>query len=70
MKRKELKIKNINEIIDTKELCLKLKISRQSAYNYRKMGMPYIKVIGNIRYNFNDVIKWMEGIKNDNTPKN
>lgn len=48
------------EWITQKELCEWLKISAVTAWKWRKEGMPYIGNKGSIRYNKEQVEKWLE----------
>lgn len=57
-----MKIKKLpDDLMKTKELCDKLKISRQTVWNFRKQGMPVAWRSGKIiRYNYVDVLNWMD----------
>lgn len=48
------------EWITQKELCEWLRISAVTAWKWRKEGMPYIGNKGSIRYNKEQVEKWLE----------
>jgi len=48
------------EYFTTKELCEFLKISKNQPVKLRKMGLPYIKVGGMIRYDKDEVQKWLK----------
>lgn len=49
-----------DEILNTEELCLLLKISRTTAWQFRKKGMPCMGSGKLLRYKKADVIKWYE----------
>lgn len=50
-----------DDLITTAELCEKLSISRQTVFNFRKKGMPIAFRSGKIiRYNYVDVLNWMD----------
>lgn len=46
--------------ITEQELCEWLKIKRLTAYRWRKDGMPYIGSRKSIRYNKEEVEKWLK----------
>ena len=46
--------------ITEKELCEWLKIERMTAYRWRKEGLPYIGSRKIIRYNKEEVEKWLK----------
>ncbi len=46
--------------ITESELCDWLKINRTTAWRWRKEGMPYIGSKGSIRYNKEEVEKWLK----------
>lgn len=48
------------EWISEIDLCEWLKINRVTAYRWRKEGMPYIGKKKSIRYNKEDVEKWLK----------
>lgn len=45
--------------ITEKELCEWLKIERMTAYRWRKQGLPHIGSRKSIRYNKEEVEKWL-----------
>lgn len=47
------------EWITEHELCQWLQINRMTAYRWRKQGMPYIGTRKTIRYNKQEVEKWL-----------
>lgn len=49
-----------HELLTTADLMEKLKVSRDMLYRLRKAGLPFIKIGGSIRYNFQDVGEWLE----------
>jgi predicted site-specific integrase-resolvase len=48
------------EWITEKELCEWLKINRNTAWRWRKNGMPYIGKAKSIRYNKEEVEQWLK----------
>lgn len=54
------------DLITTKELCEWLKISKATASNWRKQGMPYYGKSRSLRYKKTEVQKWL----NDQEGKN
>lgn len=46
--------------INEKELCNWLKINRNTAWRWRKQGLPHIGGKKAIRYNKEDVEKWLK----------
>lgn len=48
------------ELITTKELCEWLKISKATASNWRKQGMPYYGKDRSLRYKKSEVQKWLK----------
>ena len=46
--------------ITEKELCEWLKISKMTAYRWRKYGLPYMGNVKSIRYNKEEVEKWLK----------
>ena len=48
------------EFITDAELCELLKVTRQATYNWRVQGMPYRKMGKLVRYNYKEVIEWLE----------
>ena len=49
------------EWITEKELCEWLKITSVTAWRWRKDGMPYVGKSKSIRYNKENVERWLEG---------
>lgn len=50
-----------NNLITTKDLCVKLNVTRQSIYLWRKEGMPVVIASKKtIRYNWDDVKAWLD----------
>ncbi len=49
----------IDEYITTKELCDWLKISPNTANNWRRKGLPYLRVGNTVRYDKEEVQKWL-----------
>jgi len=53
--------KGVNTVIKTEELCEYLNIHKNTAYNWRKSGMPfYGKTETNFRYDLNEVKEWLK----------
>lgn len=50
----------MSDWITEKDLCEWLKIKRLTAYRWRKAGMPYIGKTKSIRYNKEEVEKWLK----------
>lgn len=48
------------EWITEKELCERLQISSTTAWRWRKEGMPYAGKKKSIRYNLEEVEKWLK----------
>lgn len=46
--------------ITDSELCEIMQVSRQATYNWRTQGMPYKKLGKLVRYNYKDVIEWLQ----------
>lgn len=48
-------------IIKIKDLSEKLKVTRQTIYNMKKIGLPYIKIGKNdLRFDEDEVLKWLK----------
>jgi len=43
----------------TKELCKILKVTRQTINEWRKLGMPFVKFGKLVRFNYEEVEKWL-----------
>lgn len=43
-----------------KELMEKINVSRQTLLCWRKLGMPYMRPMKTLRYDFEEVIAWMK----------
>ena len=55
----------MNGLFTTRELCNKLKVSRQAVYKWRKAGCPTVVRSGNMfRYNYDEVIEWLNNRRN------
>lgn len=50
-------MKNLMTSVDLSEY---LSVTMQTIYNWRNEGMPSIKVGSQYRYNFDDVMNWLE----------
>ena len=56
----------MGKMLNQKELCEWLKISRSTAERWRKEGMPFIKIGGrSIRFETDQVTEWMASPKNE-----
>ncbi len=51
---------NPAEIIDTKELCIRLAISEPTAIKMRKKKLPHFKLGNSVRYNWITVVQYLE----------
>jgi predicted site-specific integrase-resolvase len=51
------------ELMTTKELCEWLKISKATASNWRKQGMPYTGKDRSLRYAKSEVQQWLDSQK-------
>jgi predicted site-specific integrase-resolvase len=55
----------MNDLVTTRELCDKLKVSRQAIYKWRKAGCPTVVQSGNMcRYNYGEVVEWLNDRRN------
>lgn len=50
----------MEEILTQKELCELLKINVTTAYRWRKEGMPFMGAGKGIRYDKQEVLKWLK----------
>lgn len=50
----------MNKLITEKELMEKLKLSRSSIVRLRKEGLPFKKINRSVRYDEEEVQKWLE----------
>lgn len=50
----------MSEFITEEELCEWLKISQNTAYRWRKNGMPYLRIERSIRYDKDKVKEWIQ----------
>lgn len=48
------------EMLTTKELAKELKVTTQTVYNWRKRGMPSVKVGPQYRHVLADVLEWLQ----------
>jgi excisionase family DNA binding protein len=51
------------EYLTTDELCQQLKISKNTANNWRRKGLPYIRVGNTVRYEKVKVEEWLKNQK-------
>jgi len=49
-----------DEYITTEELCQWLKISKNTANNWRRLGLPFVRFGNTVRYEKVKVQKWLE----------
>ena len=52
-------------LLTTDQLAEYLQVTNQSIYNYKKQGMPYVKVGSNYRYEVEKVLNWMKEKENN-----
>ena len=50
----------MKEVLNLKELCEFLSMSRATIYNLKKEGLPYYKIGKAIRFTRNDVLEWLK----------
>lgn len=46
-------------MINSKELCEKLGIHKNTLYHYLKLGLPSVKLERKYLFNYEEVIKWL-----------
>lgn len=52
-------------LLTEKELSAKLRVSRDTLINYRKMGMPFLRIGSRtIRYEWDKVYQWLYSVSN------
>ena len=61
MELKELQ--EMEALVDNKFLEEKLNVSRRTIERWRKEGMPHKNLRGTLRYNFTEVMNWLEESK-------
>jgi excisionase family DNA binding protein len=49
----------MSELLTIKELEQMLKVSRQTIYEWRNRGLPYIKIGTRVRFKLDEVNKWI-----------
>jgi excisionase family DNA binding protein len=49
-----------NEMLTVEELCAWLKVTRKTTERWRKDGLPYIKVGRSVRFEKDEVLKWLK----------
>ena len=54
----------MEKLLTTKELVEQLKVNASTIHRWRKEGMPVRKLGTLVRFNYDDVIKWIEEEKN------
>lgn len=50
----------MEEFITVRQLEEHLKVSRITIYQWRKQGMPYMKINKSVRFRLSDVIAWID----------
>ncbi len=50
----------MKKLLTVKELCDIFSVRRETICRWQKMGLPFIKVMGIVRFDENDVIGWIE----------
>lgn len=51
----------IKGLVTIKQLEELLQVSRQTIYDWRKEGMPYIQINGrSVRFDYDEVIEWLK----------
>lgn len=50
----------MKEYLTVSELQEKLKVSRQTIYDWRKNGLPFLKIGSSIRFDGDEVNEWVE----------
>lgn len=53
----------MDELLTTSELCKWLKITRGTAWKWRKKGMPHIGSGKMMRYKKSEVEHWLKGLR-------
>ena len=53
-----------NKLLKAPELANELGISRSQVYRLMKKGLPFLKVGGNTRFEFSEVMKWINENQN------
>lgn len=48
------------QYLTTDDLSEKMKVSRQTVWKWRKLGMPHIKIGRSVRFEENAVKEWLE----------
>ena len=49
--------------LNTDEACEFLGISRPTLYRLKKQGLPYFKLGGSLKFDKEDLVKWIERLK-------
>lgn len=47
-------------LLNTEQLAEYLQVTTQTVYNFKKQGMPSIKIGASNRYDVEDVLRWMK----------
>lgn len=50
----------VSKLITTRQLSERLGVSRVTLTNWRKLGLPYIKLGYAVRYDVEDVMNWLD----------
>lgn len=49
----------MNTLKTTEEICVILKVRRETLFKWRKCGMPFKRIMGVIRYDLDEVEAWV-----------
>ncbi|SHF60633.1 transcriptional regulator, AlpA family [Desulforamulus putei DSM 12395] len=49
-----------DELLTTDEICEWLKVTRRTIERWRKNGLPFFKIGSSVRFNKEEVLKWIE----------
>lgn len=65
----EIQIEKIEPLLTTKNLIEYLSVTRQTIERWRKEGMPYLQLKGNIRFNRAEVMEWLQENRSSGSTK-
>lgn len=54
-------VEKVKSLYTVKRLCGELEISRQTLLNWRKRGLPAIKIGGRVMFEYQEVVEWIKG---------
>jgi excisionase family DNA binding protein len=54
----------LKKLLTTKELAELLKVTTVTIWRWRDNGLPFIKIGRSIRFDFDEVMKWIRANKN------